>query len=161
MKKVFVLCFFFIFLFGCSTDDSDTPILKLIGVYVNDDDTNYAKYPERLPPLSVSDEVDISFSLNGNGNYLRTFVMRNENSNITTTMFFYVDDVSDELTDIENGLLAFKDIEETNVAIKAIVTSLSEEDPSLSFFLSSKAVDSQGATFKLDLVLNKEENDEK
>lgn len=158
MRNIVLLLFCSVLLLSCSTDDkSETPILNLVGIFVNDDKTNYARYLDDLPSLSVGDEVDISFYLNGNGNYLRTFVLKNENPTINTSLFFYVDDVSDELTEINNGLLAFKDIEETNVAVKAKVVSFSEEDACLSFFLSSKAIDCEGATFKLNLTLKKEE----
>ncbi|NDV65056.1 DUF5035 family protein [Bacteroides sp. 224] len=151
MKNQLILILFSILLYGCSEAEAETPILELTGVYTNESDTNYANTLDQLPTLSVGDEIDISFYLNGNGNNLRSFVLKNNNSAIKTKFFFYGDDISDDFSDLTNGVVGFVDIPETEIAVKATILEVTEENPVLSFYLSSKAVNCEGASFKLEI----------
>lgn len=150
MRKTLALLFVALLLLGCSDSQSDTPLLKLVNVYIGEDETNYAESLEQLPVLSLGDEVDLTFQLDGNGHYLKTFVVVNDNSSLATEVRYVDKDVSEELSEEFEGVF-FNDIYKTQVEVKATVVRLREESPTLSFFLSSKTMKSEGASFYLEL----------
>lgn len=147
MKHRSILLLLPLFLLSaCGESGSDEPILKMTGLYLNDDVTNYSRHPESLPLLAAGDVLDMLFTLDGNGNELRTFMVTNETSHVKTTLFFQIDEVSDEFTNIPEGILGFTDgIQQTGLTVKAAINAITEEEITLSFYLFSKAADCGGA----------------
>lgn len=155
MKRISALLFSVLLWTGCSTSDSDMPTLELTGAYLEGDEINYVYSLDRLPPLALGDCIDLTFHLDGNGNYLKTFVIKNEGSSLTTAMTYISEDVSEQLSEEFEGVF-FNDILQTEVGVKAKVVKLKEEKPVLSFFLSTKTAKAKGATLTLELDLGDE-----
>lgn len=150
--KLVALLFLSLYLFSCSTSNSDEPNIEIVGIYINGGETNYF-YQTTMPLLNVGDYVDIGLGLSGNGSDLKTFMVKNEfSSYVKTTMWFQADEISDEFSDIPNGIIGFVDgVNSTGITVKAQIKSIREETITLSFFLFSKAPDSMGAS--VDIIL--------
>lgn len=154
MRKVFILVFSIFLFTGCLDSESDMPIMDIVGIYITGDEgeTNYANQFNNMSPLTEGDEVDILFDLAGNGNDLRSFIVKADNEKLKTIMFFMIDEVSNEFSDIEEGILVFVDgVAETGLTVKVKITAPMDGEQPVSFYLSSKAADCQGARIELKL----------
>jgi len=152
MKKYTLLFLFVFFLFACSDDKTDMPHLELYSVSLNGGDEDYSRDLKEILPLSPSDYIDVSFLLDGGGADLKTFVVKNENNNIKPVMFFYRDEVSDEFTELSEGIIGYKDgIRSTYITVKLKVMSAKNDEFRIGFYLNSKAPDCEGAVHYLDL----------
>lgn len=154
MRIVFILLLPILLLTGCSDSESDMPIMDIVGIYkVGDEENiNYANQFNRMPPLVEGDEVEILFDLAGNGNDLRSFIVITDNEKLKTILFFMADEISAEFSDADKGVLVFVDgVRETGLTVKIRITAPMDGEQPVSFHLSSKAVDSQGARVELKL----------
>lgn len=143
--SVFMLC-------ACVNDKTSMPSLELYAVVLNDGDHDYSRNMEEILPLSPGDFIDVTFLLDGNGTDLKSFVVKNEYENIKSTMFFYADEVSDDFTDLSEGILGYVDhVRSTFVTIKLTVREGKEEEPKIGFYLNTKSPDSEGAAYYLQL----------
>lgn len=143
----------FLLFCGCTDSNSDKPIIEIVGIYIDGDEnnTNYAKGYNRLPVLEKGDKVDILIKLHGNGDDLRSFIVQSDEE-IKTLIIFQIDEVSEELSEADKGILVYNDnIRETGLTVKAEILKSEETEHTISFFLSSKAVGSEGE--QLDLIL--------
>ena len=59
-------------------DSVPSPTIEMEGLYINDGEMDYARQMEALPPLKVDDELEISLKLDGNGEELNTFLVKDE-----------------------------------------------------------------------------------
>ena len=152
MKKYSLLFLSVFFIFACSDDKTDMPRLELYSISLNGGDEDYSRNLKEILPLSSGDYIDVSFLLNGNGADLKTFVVKNENTNFKTTLFFEGDQISDEFSNLSEGILGYRDdIRETWVTVKLKVKAAKKEKNTISFYLNSKAPDCEGAVYHLDL----------
>lgn len=142
MKNLFSLFICILFFAGCSDGDADEPVIEIKTIYLNDNsDKNYAVFT--LPVLHVGDELSISMKLNGNGKDLKSFfVVLDENQAATLLNMAYAEDeVSSDpnFTDPKSGKLGFTDnVETTDIVVKVKITSINEEENSLSFYLNTE-----------------------
>jgi hypothetical protein len=152
MKKYSLLFLFVFFLFACSDSKTDMPRLELKTIFLNGGEEDYSRNLEEIPPLRQSDYINVSFSLDGNGTDLNTFIVENKNENISAVIIPSLpDEISEELTDKEE-ILRYKDgVQSTSVEVKLTVQEAKEEGVSLHFYLNSKAPDSEGAKYLLVL----------
>ena len=159
MKKILIFILISIWVMSCSDSILDTPGMKIVGVYINDDRIDYSDQLESLPLLTVGDEVDILFILDGNGDDLKTFVAQSDDSKVKTSMFFRIDEVSDEFSDLSHGILGFVDnVTQTGLTVKATVNGIFDKKVKLSFYLFSKSPGSEGAFIEVMLSTGTEES---
>lgn len=152
MKKYSLLFLFVFFLFACSDDKTDMPRLELYSISLNGGDEDYSRNLKEILPLSQGDYIDVSFLLDGDGADLKTFVVKNENGNIKPVLFFYPDEISDEFTELSEGVIGYKDgIRSTYITVKLKVMSAKDDEFRIGFYLNSKAPDCEGAVYYLDL----------
>lgn len=152
MKKYLLLYLFSFFLLACSDDETDKPRIELHSISLNGGDEDYSNNLEALLPLSPGDYIDVAFLLYGNGADLKTFMVKNEDSNFNYTLFFEIDWISDEFSNISEGILGYKDdVRDTWVTVKLKVKAAKQEKSTVSFYLNSKALDCEGAVYHLDL----------
>lgn len=145
-------------LFAACSGNEPSPVIEVAGVFVNDDETNYAKEIDKMPALNVGDEVDLTLLLNGSGADLKTFQLSSD-TEVKTELVYQDADVSKELdfTDVEKGRLRFVDgVESTELTVKAIVRTITKEDSKLVFYLSSKA-ECDGAQCEVSLKTGKQD----
>ncbi|NDV59218.1 DUF5035 family protein [Bacteroides sp. 519] len=142
MRKLLILLLLPLLFLGCADSDSEIPVMKIVGVFMGGDEeeTNYANKFSELPDLQVGDEVDIVFTLNGNGDDLKSFIVVNDNAAIKTIMFFLGDEISLEFSELNEGKAVFVDgVNDTWVTVKAKIVAPITEEQVLSFHLFSKA----------------------
>ncbi len=165
MKKLLMLLLPVLCL-NCTDSGSEAPIIKIIGIYLDGDETetNYMNQFHKLPGLEVGDNVDILFSLKGNGDDLRSFIVSkgdkneatNQKASINTILVFKEENViSPEFSDPDNGKAVFVDgVDEIAATVKVkVVAPLTEEQP-LSFHLSSTSPESSSAVLGITLKAN-------
>ena len=123
---------------------------------------------EALPPLKVDDELEISLKLDGNGEELNTFLVKEETlgSKETAVEIDFNDlpeeTLSDdkEFTDKDNGKLGFKDgVSQTQIGIRAKVQQVTEDGVKLKFYLFSKPVNCEGAKYELEIKTSDKQDD--
>lgn len=144
-------------------DSAPSPVIEVTGIYVNEDNTDYAQRLSELPSLSVDDEMDIHLRLDGNGEYLNTFLVDTSEVNKEKIAIAF-DGLAEEtlskdkeFTDKENGKLGFKDgISQTVVGVKAKVRKITPEGVTFRFYLFSKSVDGEGAKYELKIKTSEE-----
>lgn len=152
-KLLFLFCMPLLCL-SCSKSGSDKPIMEIVGIYIDGDEEeiNYVDQFNKIPDLETGDVIDILFTLDGNGDDLRSFIVSNDNSTIETVLFFIGDEVSPEFSELNNGIAVFVDgVNETGVTVKVKVkASLTNEKP-ISFHLNPKSPDSESAIIGVEL----------
>lgn len=153
MKKYSILLIFVSLLLSCSDDKSDMPKLELIGAFLNGGDIDYSRNLDDILPLSAGEELELSFSLDGNGIDLKSFIVENKSSNITILVLpIDKDEISEEFSDPTNRL-GYKDgIRKTKAKVNLTINGAKNEEAQLSFYLNSKAPDGEGASSYLDLT---------
>lgn len=157
MKKHTILLLLISFLCACSDDKTDMPQIELLTVSLNGGDEDYSRNLQDILPLSPGDYIDVSFLLSGNGTDLKTFMVKKGSENLISTLFFYGDEVSDEFSDLSEGVLGYKDgVKATYIAVKLKVNAGKDEDVRVAFYLNSKAADCEGAVYYLDLETTKD-----
>ena len=149
MKKLFFPLLSLCLLTTACKDSVPSPTIEMQGLYVNDGEMDYTRQMEALPPLKVDDELEISLKLDGNGEELNTFLVKEETpgSKETAVEIDFNDlpeeTLSDdkEFTDKDNGKLGFKDgVSQTQIGIRAKVQQVTEDGVKLKFYLFSKPV---------------------
>lgn len=165
MKKLLTFFLPLLLLTACSSS-VPSPIIKMTGLYVNDDGVDYAQRLSELPALKVDDEMDIQLGLDGNGEELNTFLVDTSEVKKEKVVIVF-DELSEEtlskdkeFTDKENGKLGFIDgVSQTVVGVKAKVCKVTPEGVAFRFYLFSKG-DCEGAKYelKINTAEKKEEN---
>jgi hypothetical protein len=172
MKKLLFLFLVSDFLFSaCKTSEDDIPVIEIVSLYVNDNETNYRDKIEDLPVLAIGDELKIDLKLTGKKMGLSRFVIQ-EKKAISQEMngekeseinLFSMDieysknEVSNALGNPEEGTLAFKDeVYKTTVKVKFTIIAIAKE-AAIVFYLSSKGNGSNEAT-KMELNLQLSNN---
>ena len=115
MKKLFFPLLSLCLLTTACKDSVPSPTIEMQGLYVNDGEMDYTRQMEALPPLKVDDELEISLKLDGNGEELNTFLVKEETpgSKETAVEIDFNDlpeeTLSDdkEFTDKDNGKLGW------------------------------------------------------
>ena len=109
---------------------------------------------EVLPVLKVNDEVTVSLKLDGNGEDLNTFIVKEEQEQLYIEDFqLPVQGVSSDknFTKLEEGIVGFENgVRQVEVTVKARVQSVTDEDAILSFYLFSRA-ECDGAQQEIEL----------
>ncbi|MDR3117848.1 MAG: DUF5035 family protein [Mediterranea sp.] len=152
MKKYSLLFLFVSCLFACSDTEKNMPRLELETILLNGGEKDYSQNLNDILPLSQGDYINVSFLLDGNGTDLKTFVVKNDNENIESVIMpaFPSDEIADEFTD--KGVLGYKDgIQHSSIAVKLTVRTARTERLRVGFYLNSKAPNSKGAIYYLDL----------
>lgn len=105
-----------------------------------------------MPSLKVGDEMTVSLRLDGNGEDLNTFIVK-EAAEQLGIEFDLPDGVSSEsdLSKPKNGVITFKDgIQYTELKVEVCVKTVADADAILAFYLSSKA-ECESAQEKIEL----------
>lgn len=167
MRKLLLFSLVLLFFTACS-DSAESPIIEVIGFSVNDEPINYADKIDLIPSLHIDDEVTISLKLDGNGEELNTFLVKEEVAGADAqTVAIHFEGLPEgqlsndkEFTDKENGKLGFKDgISQTFLELKAKVNKIADDKVTLRFYLFSKPADCEGAKYELILKMKKEVTD--
>ncbi len=154
MRKLFFPLLSLCLLTTACKDSVPSPTIEMEGLYVNGGEMDYARQMEVLPPLKVDDELEISLKLDGNGEELNTFLVKEETlgseATAVTVDFNELPEeaLSDdkEFTDKDNGKLGFKDgVSQTKVGLRAKVQQVTEAGVKLKFYLVSKPGNCEGA----------------
>lgn len=168
MKKLFFPLLSLCLLTTACKDSVPSPTIEIQGLYVNDGEMDYTRQMEALPPLKVDDELEISLKLDGNGEELNTFLVKEETpgSKETAVEIDFNDlpeeTLSDdkEFTDKDNGKLGFKDgVSQTQIGIRAKVQQVTEDGVKLKFYLFSKPVNCEGAKYELEIKTSDKQDD--
>ncbi|WP_455593261.1 DUF5035 family protein [Bacteroides sp.] len=155
MKKLLAFVLPLSLLAAC-TSSVPSPVIEVTGLYLNDDETDYAQRMGEIPLLKVDDEMDIQLRLDGNGEELNTFLVDTSEVNKEKVTIAF-DEIPEEtlskdkeFTDKENGKLGFKDgVSQTVVGVKAKVCKVTPEGVTFRFYLFSKPAESEGAKYEL------------
>lgn len=159
MKKLFISLLLSGLLAAC-TNSVPSPVIEMTGLYVNDGEVDYAGQMEALPVLQVGDEMAISLRLDGNGEELNTFLVKEDTSQIKkAAVSIDFEQVAEEtlsndreFTDKKSGKLGFKDgVSQALVGVRATVQAITPEGVKLKFYLFSKPVDCEGAKYELNI----------
>ena len=127
---------------------------------------NKPRFIDHMP--MVDDELEISLKLDGNGEELNTFLVKEETpgSKETAVEIDFNDlpeeTLSDdkEFTDKDNGKLGFKDgVSQTQIGIRANVQQVTEDGVKLKFYLFSKPVNCEGAKYELEIKTSDKQDD--
>ena len=168
MKKLFFPLLSLCLLTTACKDSVPSPTIEMQGLYVNDGEMDYTRQMEALPPLKVDDELEISLKLDGNGEELNTFLVKEETpgSKETAVEIDFNDlpeeTLSDdkEFTDKDNGKLGFKDgASQTQIGIRAKVQQVTEDGVKLKFYFFSKPVNCEGAKYELEIKTSDKQDD--
>ena len=106
-----------------------------------------------MPSLKVGDEMTVSLRLDGNGEDLNTFIVKEAAEQLGIKGFDLPGGVSSEsdLSKPENGVITFKDgIQYTELKVEVCVKTVADADAILAFYLSSKA-ECESAQEKIEL----------
>lgn len=110
--------------------------------------------------LKVGDEMSISLKLDGRGEDLNTFLVKEDTSEIKkAAVSIDIAQVAEEtlsndkeFTDKKSGKLGFKDgVSQACVGVRAKVCAITPEGVKLKFYLFSKPVDCEGAKYELNI----------
>ncbi|NDW13389.1 DUF5035 domain-containing protein [Bacteroides sp. 214] len=154
MKHLFALLCVCFFVLSCADDQANAPLIKIDGVYINSDKTNYSQHIESIPQLTIGDVISFSLTLDGNGYDLKTFLLKNENQDIDINLCCDEDKMSKDFSVPEEGQVIFvDDINHISIDIDATVVKFSEDMSVLAFYLFSKGKDSEGAVVKIPLEM--------
>ena len=168
MKKLFFPLLSLCLLTTACKDSVPSPTIEMQGLYVNDGEMDYTRQMEALPPLKGDDELEISLKLDGNGEELNTFLVKEETpgSKETAVEIDFNDlpeeTLSDdkEFTDKDNGKLGFKDgVSQIQICIRAKVQQVTEDGVKLKFYLFSKPVNCEGAKYELEIKTSDKQDD--
>ena len=142
MKKLLLASLLPLTLASCS-DTAESPVIEITGFFINDNPVDYSREMEVLPVLKVNDEVTVSLKLDGNGEDLNTFIVKEEQEQLYIEDFqLPVQGVSSDknFTKLEEGIVGFENgVRQVEVTVKARVQSVTDEDAILSFYLFSRA----------------------
>ena len=168
MKKLFFPLLSLCLLTPVCKDSVPSLTIEMQGLYVNAGGMDNTRQMEALPPLKVDDELEISLKLDGNGEELNTFLVKEETpgSKETAVEIDFNDlpeeTLSDdkEFTDKDNGKLGFKDgVSQTQIGIRAKVQQVTEDGVKLKFYLFSKPVNCEGAKYELEIKTSDKQDD--
>ena len=142
MKKLLSLLLLLLLLVACS-DSAPSPVIEITGLYVNDDEIDYAQELSSMPKLKVNDEVLVSLKLDGSGEELNTFIVQDGNQQLKIEEFILPEaGISDDknFTKLDEGIVGFENgVRQTELKVKAIVKAVNGEDATLIFYLFSRA----------------------
>lgn len=151
MKTLSIFLLLWTFLFaGCNTSNDDIPVIEVVKLCVNDDDTNYYNKLDELPVLTIGDELTIELNLRGSKLDLSHFAVQEgkeeilQNNEPDTKLFSFVldfneNEISNTISSPEEGTLAFKDgVHRASLRVTATVMNIAEGTVSILFYLSSK-----------------------
>jgi hypothetical protein len=129
------------------------PSLELESILFNEEKKDYSRNLEEILPLRQGDSINVSFLLYGNGADLRTFMVEHDSKNINAIIRpSDSNQISDEFSNIPEGILGYKDnIRKTKVTVQLKVQAAKEEKSKISFYLNSKAPDSEGDMYSLEM----------
>lgn len=155
MKKV--LIFFVIFFCAACSTDTESPVITVERLLVNENVDNYANHSSQLPTLNPGDEVLVFLTLDGNGSDLKSFQVTKD-KNIDTGLVYPKEEISSDknFSDPEKGQLRFiNGVATSHIMVRATVTELDKDGGAkLNFYLSSKS-QSSSAQKVIDLKVAK------
>ncbi|WP_455587685.1 DUF5035 family protein [Bacteroides sp.] len=140
MKKLFLALLLSLFLASCS-DSAESPVIEIAEFFIKGDAKDYSKDMASIPSLKVGDEVIVSLKLDGNGENLGTFMVKEKEKQLGIKIDLPDGASSDpNFTKPEEGIIGFKDgVHVTELRMKARVQTVADADAILTFYLSSKA----------------------
>lgn len=152
MKKLLLASLLPIVLASCS-DSAESPVIEVTGFYIEGDTKDYSSDMASVPSLKEGDEVTVSLKLDGKGEDLNTFIVREDRKQLGIKDFDLPNSVSSEknFTKPEEGIIKFGDgVQETILKVKVRVQTVADADAMLTFYLSSKA-ECESAQEKIEL----------
>ena len=75
MKKLLLVSLLLPLLVSCS-GSVESPVIEITGFFIGDDIKDYSKDMASMPSLKVGDEMTVSLRLDGNGEDLNTFIVK-------------------------------------------------------------------------------------
>ncbi|MCD8078884.1 MAG: DUF5035 domain-containing protein [Bacteroides sp.] len=163
MNKILLILSLFtvIGLSGCTDSDADdTPLISVLGIYLNDDDTDYAYDPEELPVLTRNDVLTLIMQLDGKGAELKSFyasLVEGEDGDLSHVVRVIISDYEEDhvtddsnFTNPEDGRVGFVDgVTKSQVTAQVKIRTSQENEAEVGFYLSSRAKPDQGGEVKL------------
>lgn len=160
MKKQLLAPLFLLSAAACS-DSAESPVIEITGLFVEGDIKDYSEDIVSLPSLKVGDEVSVSLKLDGNGEDLNTFIVKEDRQQLKITDFDLPEEISSDknFTRPEEGIIKFEDgVRSTELKVSISVQTVADADAILSFYLSSKA-ECEGAQEKIELKTEEDESE--
>ncbi len=158
-KTLLILSLFLAFSFSACTnsDGDDTPVINVLGVFLNDGDTNYARQWDALPVLTRRDTLDVIMKLDGKGADLKSFqgsLLNDEQGSLIKIILEEAnsEDISDDpnFTNRDEYRLGFVDgVATSEITARICIRTTQEEEIDLGFYLFVKENTSQGDPLKL------------
>ena len=152
MKKQLLAPLLLLLLAACS-GSAESPVIEITGFFIEGDTKDYSEDMASIPSLKVGDEVTVSLTLDGNGEDLNTFIVKEDQQQLGIQDFDLPNGVSSEknFTRPEEGIIKFEDgVRNTVLKVKMRVQTVADADAILSFYLSSKA-ECESAQEKIEL----------
>lgn len=152
MKKQLLAPLLLLLLAACS-GSAESPVIEITGFFIAGDTKDYSEDMASIPSLKVGDEVTVSLTLDGNGEDLNTFIVKEDQQQLGIKDFDLPNGVSSEknFTRPEEGIIKFEDgVRNTVLKVKMRVQTVADADAILSFYLSSK-VECESAQEKIEL----------
>ena len=141
MKKQLLAPLLLLLLAACS-GSAESPVIEITGFFIEGDTKDYSEDMASIPSLKVGDEVTVSLTLDGNGEDLNTFIVKEDQRQLGIKDFDLPNGVSSDknFTRPEEGIIKFEDgVRNTVLKVKMRVQTVADADAILSFYLSSKA----------------------
>lgn len=142
MKKLLPFLPLLLLLAACSST-APSPVIQITGLFLNGDEKDYAKELSLMPSLKVGDEVLVSLKLDGSGEELNTFIVQDDDQQLTIEEFELPEvGVSGDknFTKLDEGIVGFENgVKQTELKVKARVRAVNDEDATLLFYLFSRA----------------------
>lgn len=157
MKKLLLASLLPLFLAACS-NSAQSPVIEVTGFFIEGDAKDYSQDMTSVPSLKVGDEVTVSLKLDGNGEDLNTFIVKEDQQQLGIKDFDLPSSVSSEknFTKPEEGIIKFGDgVQQTILKVKILVQTVVDADAMLTFYLSSKA-ECESAQEKIELKTEEE-----
>lgn len=155
MKKVLIFLLVF-FMAACSVD-TDSPVITVNKLLLNDSQENYADKSSLIPTLNLGDKVQVYITLDGNGSDLKSFQLTKD-GNIVTGLDYEKDEFSSDpnFTNPKKGQFRFiNGVSTSHIKVEATVAELDNNGGAkLSFYLSSKS-QSSSAQKVIELKIKK------
>ena len=148
MKKQLLAPLLLLLLAACS-GSAESPVIEITGFFIEGDTKDYSEDMASIPSLKVGDEVTVSLTLDGNGEDLNTFIVKEDQQQLGIKDFDLPNGVSSEknFTRPEEGIIKLRN---TVLKVKMRVQTVADADAILSFYLSSKA-ECESAQEKIEL----------
>ena len=86
MKKQLLAPLLLLLLAACS-GSAESPVIEITGFFIEGDTKDYSEDMASIPSLKVGDEVTVSLTLDGNGEDLNTFIVKEDQQQLGCLLY--------------------------------------------------------------------------